>query len=207
METVDEIRENLACPGCEYNLRGLRGALVACPECGRLCDVVEMVARRWTQPWFNAPGLSTLFGPVAWASIMGIFVMPFVLFAPLAASTRMAAMLVMFVVWLVLMWRAWAVFRGGEGVTLALFAHVILVGYVATVLGLAFAVLLVLGSVIRALTGRVGPVLEPWPLVISLFGGIVLALGTYVMLTVFRRGERYIAQRCIHQYLNRPPRS
>ncbi len=42
-ERVNEIQQDLDCPHCEYNLRGLLGDVVSCPECGEICDVAKLV--------------------------------------------------------------------------------------------------------------------------------------------------------------------
>lgn len=34
MPHLEEIQRDLACPHCDYNLRGLRGAIVECPSAG-----------------------------------------------------------------------------------------------------------------------------------------------------------------------------
>jgi len=59
-QLADQILNDLACPQCQYNLRGLRGAFVICPECGLGCDVAQMIARQWMGPWYNAPGFTQL---------------------------------------------------------------------------------------------------------------------------------------------------
>ena len=43
---IDEIRQDLACPDCQYNLRGLIGAIVSCPECGMTVNVGELVTHQ-----------------------------------------------------------------------------------------------------------------------------------------------------------------
>ena len=63
---VREIQADLACPQCQYNLRGLRGEIVSCPECGARCDVARLIAARWEKPWYKAPLFNLLALPVAW---------------------------------------------------------------------------------------------------------------------------------------------
>ena len=71
-EYVDAIRQDLECPNCRYNLRGLIGAVVTCPECGNNCDVAHLVANRWRKAWFRAPGFNRLVLPIGWlASVIG----------------------------------------------------------------------------------------------------------------------------------------
>jgi hypothetical protein len=48
---VAELQQDLPCPQCDYNLRGLRGVVVQCPECGATFDVARLIAQRWRGPW------------------------------------------------------------------------------------------------------------------------------------------------------------
>jgi hypothetical protein len=61
LNKVDQIRQDLACPGCQYNLRGLSGVRVTCPECGQGINIAQLIARKWTGAWYRAPGYSRVF--------------------------------------------------------------------------------------------------------------------------------------------------
>ena len=67
-----EIQIDIACPDCEYNLRGLPGPIVNCPECGLTTDVPVLATRQWNKPWYKAPGFNTLMWPAVIAFISWI---------------------------------------------------------------------------------------------------------------------------------------
>ena len=46
-ELVKAIQRDLLCPQCEYNLRGLYGDTVSCPECVAVCDVAGTDDLAW----------------------------------------------------------------------------------------------------------------------------------------------------------------
>ena len=83
------------------------------------------------------------------------------------------------------MWRCWRLFGGPVGLVWAGVIHLCLVGYFVGVY-MAFGALLwlVLGGYFTSLI---------------IFG--VIGIG---LLWLARRGERYVAARCIRRYLNRP---
>lgn len=43
---LTHVRRDVACPNCDYNLRGLQGLMVRCPECGMIWDVIDLAAMR-----------------------------------------------------------------------------------------------------------------------------------------------------------------
>ena len=120
-QLVDEIRFDLACPNCEYNLRGLSGAEVSCPECGTLCNVAQLVSRRWTRPWWNAPHFNRVIVPAAWAYVFFVFGW----LAVAATGAELAVFAASALIWAGLMYRAWAVFRDWRGVAYPLLAHAV----------------------------------------------------------------------------------
>ena len=72
-EHLAGLRADLHCQGCNYNLRGLEGTVVICPECGISCDVEAILSRKWEIPWHKAPGLNALAEPAA-AAVAGLAV-------------------------------------------------------------------------------------------------------------------------------------
>ncbi|MHC4109101.1 MAG: hypothetical protein ACYSTY_13560, partial [Planctomycetota bacterium] len=66
---VEKLREELACPRCEYSLKGLRGDVVTCPECGTECDLAKLMLGQWVGPWYRAPGFGRILAPVACVAI------------------------------------------------------------------------------------------------------------------------------------------
>ncbi len=199
MEHIDEIQRDLACPKCEYNLRGLRGAVVDCPECGERCDIVAMVTQRWTKPWYTAPGLTELYAPCSWLVVMGVFGMPCFLSASQDRFQAMMTTLVFVGVYGVMMFRAWWVFRSAEGIRLSLLAHAIFAGYLAGVVPILFVIISI---AMVALKVSHTPDEWLWPFVI----GLILTPAGILLLRLGRRTERKIAERCIRHYLARRPR-
>lgn len=204
--TVDAISQDISCPGCGYNLRGLGGSIITCPECGVCCDAARLVAVRWNKPWHRAPGFNTLLLPIVW-----IVLAPLVFLLSLIGLDRMATGItsdprtwfgtsigmlniavvftLFFAGWLWLMWRAWRVFHGMRGIWLALLAHVLTVGYLASII---YGVVL-LSSGIFTFMGA-----PAYGILVSGLGLTLLVGGVWVC----RRGERYIARQCIRRYLD-----
>ena len=190
MPTIDEIQNDVACPACQYNLRGLRGAVVNCPECGRECDIAEIIRRRWDKPWYLAPGMNTVNMPVA-VAVASCIVLPMFRLSTHDGGLLGGLGVIVFpmlalVVWGAFLYRAWLLFDSAEGVGLALLAHVILAVYLAGVVAVVFTIATVFSDDLHYL-------LVTLP---------VIGLGV-----LGRVGERFIAGRCIRRYLNRPPGS
>ncbi len=175
---------DIDCPGCEYNLRGLPGPIVTCPECGAVNDIAKLIALRWNGPWHAVPGFERIIFPVFIAvllppglSIPGCIVAGASDIAPwwglvLGAATSL-------VVWLPLVV---VIHRrgGGEGVVLCLFAHLLLGGYLAVVALVGTAVL--------------SPIAGTFTWVWLIVPGF--ALGVYC-----RKGEHFIGRQCVRRYV------
>jgi hypothetical protein len=189
-----EIRQDLACPGCGYNLRGLAGDVVNCPECGQSCDVAKLVKWNWAGSLHRAPGLNTLAWPAIWL-VMGsvtigcLLARALRLFDALVYGHGWRLTLLVFTVlctaailpvWMWLMYRAWRNWRGVGGLGLALLAHAIVGAFV------------------------VGPLCAgtcPWwwkrnPAATL---GVVL-VGVFFCWAGYQ-GYRYLAEQCIRRYL------
>lgn len=190
------ITEDLACPTCGYNLRGLVGNVVTCPECGHRVDRAKLAAARWARPWYRAPGLMTLQWPVAVAFGSAVF-MPVIAALPTGNQTTFLYVIILVPVvslalWTLLMVRAVRYFRRLEGVWLALLMHVLFAGYFVCFVG---GFLFCFAAAVRAF----GMPNAHWTAgVVSLIAG--LALITFGAL-VLRRIERFIAARCIRRHL------
>lgn len=191
-DRVATILRDITCPGCEYNLRGLHGPIVDCPECGRRCDAPKMVAARWTGPWWKAPQFNTVLMPSTWAvlSYLGVGVMFALDLGPMALAIRGAAFMAALAVWAVLMGMAWRLFAGPWGLALALLAHVLIAGYLTGVLGVVITVTV---SVLNARDGDHLSLLFLLPLT-AVFAGVI---------GLCRLGERFIAGQCIKRHLAR----
>ncbi|MCG8509202.1 MAG: hypothetical protein MI741_08225, partial [Rhodospirillales bacterium] len=66
---INTLERDLACPNCDYNLRGLPGPVVACPECGCKCDIPKLITARWNKPWYRAPKFNIVLAPATVAFI------------------------------------------------------------------------------------------------------------------------------------------
>lgn len=183
-EHVETILRDLACPKCDYNLRGLSGDVVECPECGMVCDVGKIVSMRWTRPWHEAPRLMTASMPAAWiyASLIAVvFYMPW---GRRGGDTWMGMTLIIFGAiggWIGLM--AWAhhTLGGVEGLVTAALGHL--------------AALLMVGGAGCFLGGMLSlAVLAPTVALLPV-GMIAWYFG--------RKAERAMGERCIRYYLNR----
>ncbi len=183
---VAVLREELTCPGCGYSLRGLPGDVATCPECGVRCDLAKLMMREWIGPWYRAPGFNRVLFPVAWPGF-GWWVLLFVWLYETQAFGRppiltllLAAVLV--AGWSWSMWRLRLFMPRWEAVVLALFAHALLLGYLAGLIG-------VIAFVLQAIKTRSVALAAP---MVAFFAGLML---------LCRRGERFIAERCIRRYL------
>ena len=181
---VDGIQRDLACPQCEYNLRGLRGDVVSCPECGAVCDVAKLVNLRWTERWYRAPGQSTVYMPTTW----GVW-LPLLLIGTtaLGEAGAMLFLLVGLGVWVWLLRESWRWFQSSEGVFLALACHFIVAGYMVSPIAFLY------GMVLAAITLPTDPV--------SGLGYAALAIGSMVVMWLCYRGQVFVAKRCIRRYL------
>jgi hypothetical protein len=192
-QTAQAVRDELACPQCEYSLRGLHGAVIKCPECGLECDIAMMIARRWCGPWTQAPGYSDLLRPVAVAAIAPLIVL--LVFIHDRHSVRSGgvvggvAILSAAILWAALLLRSERLLPNIHAIRLSLAAHALLAGYLAGIAGIVWS------AVWAATAGS--------PAAVMMGAFAILCLGA--LLVACRRGERVIAERCIRQYLLRRP--
>ena len=192
-----EIHQDLPCPGCGYNLRGLAGDVVSCPECGQSCDVAQLSNAGNVLSWRLAPGLGILTAPAVWlllaptvtACLIALTLSVFQDALPWPRNTDDACLVflglgavVIAPVWGWLMYRAWRYWPGAVGVGLALLAHVVVVAYVAGAY-VGVSELCLLGAVSR---GGWVPVLA-----------LVFPVACVLLWWAGNRGYRYLAERCI----------
>ncbi len=186
---IRDIQQDITCPECEYNLRGLRGEIVNCPECGCRCDVAKLVINRWRKPWYKAPGLSRINTPLACIVICGFISL--IAGDAIGGIQAVKAMLILtMMLWLWSFIPAYMFFSGMEGVLLALMAHFVFAGYFAGVSGAAITVI----SLIGACKNPVFDYMALYMFFIIMFAFI---------LWISRRGEKFIAGRCIRHHLRR----
>ena len=115
---LDEVRTDVACPQCDQNLRGLRGRVVSCPECGHRCDIAALIGVRWNYSWLHTPLVSLVLSPASLALgsaiLIGLYVaVTHFLYLP-AVGWDWAAMGAG-VLWIVAMLRVPIVFGDGRG--------------------------------------------------------------------------------------------
>jgi hypothetical protein len=185
---------DIACPDCEYNLRGLPGPIVDCPECGLTTDVPVLAARQWDKPWYRAPGFNTLMWPAVVAFIGWITT---TVVSTLSGPNQWATyawMLLALAIWLWLMFRATKLLKGSVGFFLALLAHALVLGFLVGIVGLMVMAIATVLDLIQGDTDLVGTL-----------SGVAWLVGFSVLLWVCRRIERAIAGVCIRHHLRRKP--
>ncbi len=193
---LDAVRADLACPACGYNLRGLIGAVVDCPECGQACDITQLLTRSWDKPWFHAPNFNRVCLPPAWAALSAVALL--VLVGPMMArrATLAIAMIAAgtLAVWGLLWVYAWFVFQDLRGVWVTAVAHLVIA---AVTLGLV-------GCFVGFITTGVSVLQAEWGMALV---GLAILAGSVLSLWAGHRGERVIARQCIKRYLDRRPTS
>ena len=194
-QPVTAIPHDVPCPQCGYNLRGLHGYIVDCPECGARCDVAMLMTRQWTGPWFRAPGFSLVSYAVLWllgAAIVAVLTPVFVIdVGDAAMGVGVLLSTLLLVGWAVNVTRICRRFGVAEGLALVALAHVLFVGYSAGGVALVLGGLYLLFN-FTVLIPAFDYTLVTVPIVMVVGAGIVWAC---------RRGERFIAGRCIRRHL------
>lgn len=193
------IQADLTCPVCRYNLRGLSGELVDCPECGARIDVANLVARQWDKPWWQAPGFNLVAAPAAAlvlaALVLGIAVPSLSSVRPRywVAEIPIVYGPIVIAGWLILLTWTWSRFRTAWAVAMAFAVHLILAGM------LGGAVALVVGLfrlVMPFATMTMSPVTPA-----QLGPGTLLVVVSLAVMWLSRRGEKLVARWCIRQHL------
>lgn len=203
-QPADVLDQDVACPGCGYNLRGLGGGEVVCPECGTASDVGRLLTRRWDKPWYRAPKYNLLAMPEGWVLVSAVGLM----FAAAANDVRAGGFMpipmllagwamVTLLGWVLLMVWACRSMDGLGTLGYALLVHVALGGYMVGlpmfVGGLAWAV----SDLIELFqTSRHQQ---------NLFWSGLLLVGGVGLFWVGRSIERFVAGYCIRLYLRRRP--
>lgn len=199
---IQQVTQDLACPQCEYNLRGLHGEVVNCPECGEPCNIAKLIERRWTKPWWKAPKFNTVLMPAVTLYVAMLLSIPSNLAGLLLTRNTVGELPVLMIwlllistLWLWLMNRAYRLFDSQRGIWLALLAHVLVAGYLmALMIGLSF----LMGLVMLIFTPSFSSQLA------SIAITLLILIVAIAIIYACRRGERYIAGQCIRRYLNRP---
>ena len=185
----DTLQVDLACPACDYNLRGLPRPIVTCPECGHVSDVTQLAVERWRLPWWKTPGFAIATRPalVAYlAAPVNLIVALTFSFNPGDAGVVLTVLLISVAVWLGLVCRAWFFFDGWLGANLVLLGHVVALCISVCFFGAAWGLLPVLCGVSRCVYG----ILSPMAFV------IVIACGWTA-----HRLQRHIGKICLRHYV------
>lgn len=197
--TNDRLDQDVGCPDCGYNLRGLGAGRVTCPECGLESDIAKLITRRWDRPWYKAPHYTLICLPASWAWLACIVLAPIAaviafespgtnnwLVAPLAFAFGL-------LVWLGLMGLVWRRIDGSVSALFGLLAHVSVASYLA-------GLVLIVGGILTFIDRLFwDDRFEPLPLLLA-----VLALaGGVGCFYAGRRFERMVAGHCIRIYLLR----
>lgn len=186
---VAALREELTCPGCGYSLRGLAGDVATCPECGMRCDLAKLVMRSWIGPWYEAPGFGRILFPLVWPGF-GWWVLLLVWTVEVHAYGRLPVFTVLLAAllaagWVWSMWRLRRQMPGGAAILLALFAHAILLGHLVALLAV---IVFVVQAAFAGSLRHAAPMLA----------GAAVSIG---LIWLCRRGQRFIAERCIRRHL------
>lgn len=190
---IEEVLRDVYCPDCQYNLRGLLGNDVKCPECGRTCDIAELVSIQWTKPWYKAPYFNMLCLPL-YFGILSIFVVPIVSIAISNFQTQQAMLLMSFAGWLACLHVPYRIFKSMFGVWLSLMLHGAFIG----LMGGSFTIVICFVTIFVSPSYRPSQKDYTWLFVCLL----LIAIGLLVI-WLSRKAEKYVAQQCINQYLAR----
>jgi hypothetical protein len=192
---LERVQQELACIDCGYSLQGLRGDRVVCPECGLGIDLAALVTKRWTGPWYRAPGFNTLLWPVAWLLTSGAALLLLSSWErnQAVASTHwtIIATTGIALIWLIMMIRLRWSPMGWEAVGLAALGHAVLAGYLAGVIGLIGSSCLCMTVAFAAGAGGIVGFLP------TLSAFIALPPSAIILLLASRWCGRFIARRCI----------
>jgi|GEM_PF-2708368 len=195
--------QDVNCPGCGYNLRGLAQDIATCPECGLTSDIARLLTRRWDKPWYRAPKFNLLCLPAAVPLLTGLALLITVGvldLSPNNASKR--AVVLTFCVGGMAFWgclMAW-IFRKMDGLVsagFALLAHAAIVGYFASIP-------MFIGGLVMTFVWLADRSGYPRPSVGDLLISLAFLVGGVVAYTLARWFERMIAAHCIRLYLRQP---
>jgi len=189
-------RDSLECPNCQYSLRGQAGDIVRCPECGLKVDIVRLIQKQWTGPWYRAPMYTLLAVPVAvtLGTLLAVFFV-FVTFE--GAPSRVGWGIIVIAVMLGLLIQAWLmVCNANQFGAWFTVSNVILLHFVFALYSVS--VIYLMGSGLSLLAAVFGSARPPggltWITSMTLLISIAGVMSAWYM-------ERFIAGRCIRQHL------
>lgn len=194
--------QDIPCPNCEYNLRGLGSDDVICPECGIVSNVAELLTRRWDKPWYRAPGYSRMSLPAAWLVCSALILLVVSIINAMSSGQFWGFLLAGWMlgttgVWALLMVQVARKMGGMSGIGFAALSHVALAGYLAGVPLLLSGIVWLIWTVIELFDS------SPRSQSTGLSAGLSIAI-FLVGLALFALGrwiERVVAAYCIRLYL------
>lgn len=207
LDSASVLEQDVGCPGCGYNLRGLGSDVVDCPECGLRNDVAVLLVRRWDKPWYRAPRYSLLCMPAATAflAFLGWLLSIAVIDTDLTHLTHSMAAAAWLGIgllgWVAAMAWVWNKLDQHLSAGFALLVHLSIVGYVG---GLIFT-LFGAGTLIAVIIDGKDGFVDSDPLSLAVYA--LMLIGGAAAIFVGRLIERIGAQHCIRLYLRRPTTS
>ncbi len=196
----DEVR----CPSCRYQLRGLPGVVVRCPECGRPCDRVSELAMS-RRNWSITPTYERLMRP-AMCFVALLVVLPLLWgFLPyvdqmharigIAAASAVTGILV--VTWLVLLIRGAMFLPGGAGLGDVLLVHAIVIGYLLLSFSIIVGALCLIIIGVDLMGSRLLMTgLPPGPAIVVVLL-LISAIIVYYLLRLLYRLDARVGRRCV----------
>ncbi|MEX0655122.1 MAG: hypothetical protein WDZ31_01865 [Phycisphaeraceae bacterium] len=215
-QTRQAVRGERACPRCDYNLQGLAGPVVACPECGTHWDLHRLASNWRGQSWYGCPGFGVIVMPAFFAGLSVVSLL-FVGGGLLAIDTRqfddllvqalllrldagtfisivmLAALLSIAAVgWLWLLVRVGRYFRAAWAVLAALGFHLVGGAYLAALVLVPYGFIAMFAAILNALLWGYGPM----PTIAPFAGAVVVVL---IVLAAARWIESRIGRRCLRE--------
>ncbi|MFG0247885.1 MAG: hypothetical protein ACF8OB_03285 [Phycisphaeraceae bacterium JB051] len=192
---IEQVLEDIHCPNCEYNLRGLLGNEVDCPECGNRCNITELVSMKWTKPWYKAPGFNAMSIPALVAVTTFILITSQAFRMNSAPVTRLLST-VSILVWIGSFYIPYKRFDSMKGVWLALLMHATFLGMMTSLITIAISGLALIGLLYDLLSFQSQFTFEEMIIPFLIFLCCIIFWGC-------RRSEKYIAKQCIDRYLKK----
>lgn len=190
---IDEVLRNVFCPDCQYNLRGLSGNIVECPECGKECNITELVAIKWTKPWYRAPYFNKLSIPL-FTGVLGLFAIPMTNYFVQSNQFYSMSVSIVFLIWMGSFYICYKTFDSIRGIHLALLMHVSFICYAAGIFGS------IIGTfwAFTMFSGIQSKNIELW-----LLTDLLIIFCFMFVVWIARKTEKYVAYKCIDHYLDR----
>lgn len=191
---LDEVRTDVFCPNCDQNLRGLRGRVVSCPECGHRCDIAKLVQLYWDPPLAETPYIKTVLAPASFL-FASLLVLTLILvplrWLRIPHEGWIWSLPMIGSVWGILIVRVWLLIGVVRGSVLVLLGHGLLMALVLLLIAVMSGI--VLGLMIWQQYAVLNQ-LSFWVAVIATAGAMLTAWPAW-------RCRHLIKRRCIETYM------